>query len=428
MLLYNKISSYVNFGKRAIKSKDGKTIAENLTYLSILQVAGYVLPFITMPYLSRVIGVSGFGKIAFASAIMVWMQTLVDWGFGYSATRDVAKYRDNKEIVSSIYSNVLWAKSFLALVGLIILVILILSIPLLRENAVLLLFTYLLIPGYILFPEWFFQGMEKMKYSTIFNLAIKLAFTIAVFFVIKKEEDFIYQPLLSSFGFIFSGIIAFFIIRNKWGVRLLRPNWTTIVGYLKGSFDIFIGNLFPTMYNNFSVVLLGAIGSPIANGLYDGGNRFISAAQQFMSIIGRTFFPFLNRRNEMFSIYTRLHLWLAAFVSLALFFGAPLIVRIFLTSEFEDSITVIRIMSFSIFFLALGTVYCVNYLFVKGFDREARNCTIITSLVGFLLAYPMIKCFGYLGAAINVTLTRAIMGILYMITAKKHIKLENTKQ
>ena len=224
MIIKNKFSSYFNFGKRALKSKDGKALAENFTYLSILQIAGYVLPFITIPYLSRVIGVDGFGKIAFASAIIAWIQTFVDWGFGYSATRDVAKNRDNKDIVSSIYSNVLWAKSFLALIGFLILGVLIFTIPLMRENAVVLLFTYLLIPGYILFPDWFFQGMEKMKYSTLFNLAIKLAFTIAIFFVIKTKEDYIYQPLLTSLGFIVSGIIAYFIIRNKWGVRLQRPN------------------------------------------------------------------------------------------------------------------------------------------------------------------------------------------------------------
>lgn len=422
MSINKKIVSFFSYGKRAIKSKDGKTLASNFTWLMVLQLASYVLPFITIPYLSRVIGVEGFGKIAFAAAIIVWIQTFVDWGFGYSATRDVAKNQNNKDIVSSIYSNVLWAKSFLALIGFLTLCVLILTIPLMRENSVVLLFTYLLIPGHILFPEWFFQGMEKMKYSTLFNLAIKFAFTIAIFFVIKTKEDYIYQPLLTSLGYIVSGIIAYFIIRNKWGVRFQRPDIKTIIRYLKGSFDIFIGNLFPTMYNNFSVVLLGAIGSPTANGLFDGGNKFINVAQQFMSIIGRTFYPFLNRRSDKHSIYARFNLTVAALLSISLFLLAPVMVHIFLTPEFEGSIKVLRIMSISIFFLALGAVYCVNYLFVKGYDKEARNCTIIASVIGFVLSYPMIKYFSYVGAAINVALTRAIMGILYMIIAKKHIK------
>ena len=175
-------------------------------------------------------------------------------------------------------------------------------------------------------------------------------------------------------------------------------------------------------YKNFSVVLLGAIGSPIANGLFDGGNKFINVAQQFMGIIGRTFYPFLNRRSDKHSIYARFNLTVAALVSISLFLLSPVIIHIFLTPEFEESIIVLRIMSVSLFFMALGTVYCVNYLFVKGCDKEARNCTIIASVIGFVLAYPMIKYFSYVGAAVNVTLTRAIMGVLYMIVAKKHSK------
>ena len=77
--------------KRISNSKDGKTVFANFGYLSLLQIAGYVFPLITMPYLARVIGADGFGKIAFASAIVVWIQTISDWGFNLTATRDVAQ-------------------------------------------------------------------------------------------------------------------------------------------------------------------------------------------------------------------------------------------------------------------------------------------------------------------------------------------------
>lgn len=72
-------------------------MAGNFMWLSALQVAGYVFPLITMPYLARIIGVEGFGKIAFASAIMVWIQTIADWGFNLTATRDVAQNREKPQ-------------------------------------------------------------------------------------------------------------------------------------------------------------------------------------------------------------------------------------------------------------------------------------------------------------------------------------------
>lgn len=63
------------FSKRKIK-----TVANNFGYLSLLHVSGYFFPFITMPYLARVIGTAGFGKLALASAIICWRQIVADWG------------------------------------------------------------------------------------------------------------------------------------------------------------------------------------------------------------------------------------------------------------------------------------------------------------------------------------------------------------
>lgn len=115
------------FGK-VKNNKDGRIIVSNFFYLSLLQVAGYLFPLLALPYLAKVIGIEGFGKIAFASAVMVWIQTVADWGFNYTATRDVAKNRDNKEKVSEIFSNVLWARCLLMIISLIFLSLLILVI------------------------------------------------------------------------------------------------------------------------------------------------------------------------------------------------------------------------------------------------------------------------------------------------------------
>lgn len=150
----NRLSEIKN---KVARSKDGKIVFENFGYLSLLQVAGYVFPLITMPYLARVIGADGFGKIAFASAIIVWIQTISDWGFNLTATRDVAQNRSDKDKVSHIFSNVLWARCLLTLLSGLILMIATVMIPYLRMNRAIIMITFLLVPGHILFPEWFFR-------------------------------------------------------------------------------------------------------------------------------------------------------------------------------------------------------------------------------------------------------------------------------
>lgn len=396
------------------KSKDGKVLASNFGYLMLLQVASYIFPLITIPYLARVIGVEGFGKIAFATAVVVWFQTIADWGFDYTATRDIARNRDNPEKVSEIFSNILWARVLLTLISFIILIIGINTIPYFRENKTILLITFLLVPGYILFPSWFFQAMEKMRFITIFNLVSRALFTVLVFLFIKEKSDFILQPLFNTLGYIVSGLASLYIIVVKWQVRILPPNSTAIYSTIKNSTDVFINNLMPNLYNSFSVVLLGFYGGSISTGLLDAGSKFIGIAQGFIAIISKVFFPFLSRRSDKHNIFIKINLSVSITAAIAIFLLAPIIIKLFFTQEFYQSILVLQIMSVSIVFLALSNAYGTNYMILQGHEKELRNITFLVSLIGFVSSFPLIHFYDFIGAAITITLTRGILGISIM--------------
>lgn len=404
---------------RVRKSKDGKVLVENFAYLSLLQVAGYIFPLITIPYLARVIGVDSFGKIAFAAAIIGWFSTVADWGFNYTATRDVAKNRDDKEKVSQIFSNVLWARCLLTFFSFLLLVVLILFIPVFRDISSLLLITFLMIPGHILFPDWFFQAMERMKYITILNLISKLLFTIAVFVFIKEKSDFILQPLFVSLGFVVSGIIAMYFILVRWKIKLLKPSFSEIKETIKNSTDVFINNLMPNLYNSFSTFLLGIFGGSVSNGKLDAGGKFVGLSQQFMTIISRTFYPYLSRKIDRHSLYAKFNIYISIIISLLLIIFAPLLIKVFFTKEFYDSILVLQIMSISIIFLTLSNIYGTNYMIIQGHEKKLRNITILSSIIGLGLSFPLVYYFDYIGAAFTVVLTRGILGISVTYFARK---------
>lgn len=404
----NKISEIKN---KINISKDGKTVFANFGYLSLLQIAGYVFPLITMPYLARVIGADGFGKIAFASAIVVWIQTISDWGFNLTATRDVAQNRNNKEKVSRIFSNVLWARCILTILSGIILLLVVLAVPYLRKNADIIFVTFLLIPGYILFPDWFFQAIERMKYTTIFNLLIKLIFTISVFIFIHKREDYLIQPLLTAIGYLLCGIGALYLIFKRWGYYLYKPQWTEILETVRSSTDVFINNLMPNLYNSFSVMLLGFFGGSTANGLYDGGNKFPTIFYIFQSVLSRAFYPFLSRRPDKHSLYAKLNVGSALIGALLLIVVSPWVIKIMLGDEFENSVIVMQILSFSVVFLAMSYTYGTNYLIINHKEKPLRNLTFVSSIVGMCVSIPLVYYFSYIGAAITVLFCRGLLGI-----------------
>lgn len=425
--LKNRISSLFHFGKRTLNSRDGKTLASNFAWLTVLQVAGYVFPLITLPYLARVIGVDGFGKIAFAAAVIVWLQTIADWGFNFTATRDVAKNREDLDKVSDIFSTVLWSRCFLLAISYAVMALLILTIPKFYEARAAIMVTSLMLIGHILYPEWFFQAMERMKYITILGVVAKLVFTAAVFVFIRKPEHYILQPLFVSLGFVVSGIIAFYLILFRWGVRLRKPSFKSIITTIKGSTDIFINNLMPNLYNSFSIVLLGLYGNATQNGLYDAGKKLSTVSFQFISVISRTFFPYLSRNNSKHSLFVRFFLGIALFVSAVLFVFAKPLLLLFYSESFLDAVPVMRLTSLSLFFLAMSSAYGTNYLLVNNHDRLLRNITMVVSLIGFIIAFPLIRFFGYMGAAWTFTISTVLMGVLPMIAALriKHGKNKN---
>lgn len=419
--MIKKATSLLN---RLHKSKDGKALISNTKYLFLLKVSGFIFPLLTIPYLARVIGVEGFGKIAFASAVMVWLTTISDWGFNYTATRDVAKNKANHEKVSEIFSNVLWARLALMSVSLIFLLTLIAVVPFFSENRAILLVSFLMVPGNIFFPQWFFQALERMKFITIFSLISKMIFTASVFLFIKEESDFILQPLFISLGNVVCGIAAMYLILKKWKIKLKAPSYQAIISTIKNSTDVFINNLMPNLYNSLGVVLLGFWGGSYANGIYDAGRKLITIVHLFMDIIVRVTFPFLSRKIEAHNLFTKIYLSASIVLSLLVFLISPIFIDLFFTEAFDSALIVMRISSISIFLVALSKVYGTNYLIIEGYEKILRNITIKCSLIAFTISLPLIYFYSYTGAAITLVSAQALIGIS---TASRAIKIKKLK-
>lgn len=400
-------------------SREARSLISNFSWLAVLQVVSYLFPLITVPYLARVIGVDGFGHIAFASAVMVWINTVVEWGFNATATRDVARARSNHSDLSFIYSNVQYAKVFLMIVSFIVLLILIILLPKFRENWIVLIFTFLMIPGNIAFPTWFFQGMERMKYTSVLNVVSKLFFTLAIFVFIHDKDDYYLQPLLVSLGYVCAGVFAQWIILGRWHIRLVRPELKDVLSTIKGSSDVFLNTLMPNFYNSFAVMLLGFMGTPNSVGLLDAGRKFVTVGQSFINVLTQTFFPFLSRRIDKHTSYARISLAVSSFMFLVLFIGSPLIIHTFFTPDFYDSISIMRICSLGIIPICLSNVWGTGYMILQGSERKLRNITMIVSILGFALSFPCIHFLDYTGAAISITISQVILGLSITLSGMK---------
>ncbi len=410
----------INKIRHISENKDAQVLMSNFVWLSILKVIGYIFPLVTLPYLSRVIGVDGFGEIAFALSVVVLIETFTDFGFNYTATRDVARNREDISIVSKIFSNVLWAKIFLMIIGFIILCILIQFIPQFHANRLILFLTFLYIPGHIFFPEWLFQAFEKMKYITILNVISKAIFTILIFLVIKEKNDYVWQPLLTAVGYTVSGCIAMYYVIKKFRINILKPSIKDICNTIKGSFNMFITLIFPNLYTQLPISYLRVIKGEQAVGFYSGGERFYAIISQLFTVLSRVFYPFLSRRLEKHRVYEIISGVGSLLSAMILYSGASLFVQIFYTPEFNEAIKVIKILSLSPIAYFLINTYGVNYLVLIGKEKLYRDITLVCSVLGLIVALLMIPLYSYIGFTISLVITRYLNGLTVFIMAQMY--------
>jgi O-antigen/teichoic acid export membrane protein len=414
------LGSFEKTRRKLKQSKEANVLIENFLSLSFLKIFEYVFPLITLPYLARVIGVEKFGKIAFAGAIIVYFQTLVDFGFNYTAVRDIARNRDDIVSLSKHFCTIMATRILLMFISFIILTICIFTIPSFYENRLILILTFLYVPGYILFPDWFFQAMEQMKYITVTNLLSKLLFTGLVFVVIKKQSDYIYQPVLIALGYILVGIISMPLIVKKYKIKLSIPSLGDIFLAIKGSWNMFISLFVPNLYTNFSIILLNSYSGLIPTGLYSSGYKFIDLVNQLSNVLSRAFYPFLARHLDKHKTYVIISMTISLFAGLCLFFGADLLTKIFYTTEFEKSAMVIKIMAICPFFLMLMNTYGPNYLVLVGKENILRNIIIFCSLGGFILSWIFVTRFSYIGVAVTITIVWGIRGFITWFYASRY--------
>ncbi|WP_448589555.1 flippase [Thermodesulfobium sp.] len=411
-------------------------LLENFISLSTLQVANYILPLITLPYLVRVLGPEKFGLIAFAQAFIGYFNVLTDYGFNLSATRDISINRKDNDKVSEIFSSVIVIKFGLLILSLFIMTLIIFSFDKFRSEWPIYYLTFGVVIGQVLFPVWFFQGMEKMKYITFLNILARIIFTISIFIFVKNASDFLYVPILSSLGSIVAGVLALWIVFKDFGIKFRMPDFEKVKFHLKEGWYIFISTVAISLYTTSNTFILGLFTNNILVGYYSAAEKIIRAAQGLLSPVSQTIFPHVSKlMNEskdagikFIRRITYLIGGLSFVISLVIFILANLIVEIILGSQYTESIIILRILAFLPFLVGLSNVFGVQTMLTLNYKKAFTNIIVFASGVNIFLAIILVPIYNDIGTSISVLITEMIITIsMFLFLESKGIKILGVK-
>ncbi len=172
-----------------------KRFVVNVASLFSVQLANMLLPLLTVPYVVRIIGPERLGLLNFSLAFIAYFSLIINYGFDMAAVRSIAANRGNTAAVNRVFCEVLAGKILLWALSTVLFAGIIIAIPEFREQWVLHTCSYLTCIGVVLFPLWLYQGMEDLSRVALFNLIVKVLFSLSVFVLIRQPGDYIYQNL-----------------------------------------------------------------------------------------------------------------------------------------------------------------------------------------------------------------------------------------
>ena len=411
-----------------IESNDKKRLLSNFFSLASLQGVNYILPLLTFPYLVRVLGVEYFGLLAFATAVVTYFNIITDYGFNLTATREISIHRENKEKVIEIFSAVMSIKFMLMLLSFLLLIALVFSFEKFSNKWEVYLLTFGMVVGQVLFPVWFFQGMERMKYITYLNIIAKVIFTVAIFVFVKEQSDFYLVPFFTSLGFIVVGVLSLWIIYKEFDIRFRVQSFETLKYYLLDGWDIFVSRIFVSLYTTTNMIILGLLTNNSIVGYYAIAEKIINAIAGLFIPINQTLYPYMvkvfeKNKNE-FQLLTYRISQLFLISSIILFF-----ILYFFSTEIimfiskEDVITIgiiYNILIFTIITNPFGPLF-TQILIINKLNKEFRTIVMYTFLFNIFMSPLMIYFYDAKGLAIVVVLSQVLV---ISLCVKKILYLE----
>jgi PST family polysaccharide transporter len=417
----------VPYLKKVMASGDAAGLVKNFISLLVVQGLNYILPLITVPYITRVLGVANFGTVNIAAAIMTYFSIFTDYGFNLSATRDISINREDKEKVSLIFSSVMVVKAILSLIGFIALSAIVFSIEILRADFSVYLISYGIVFGNVLFPIWYFQGIEKMKYITYLNIICRGIITVLIFMLVKNREHMSIYVGLNSISSIAIGLISLGLVFIKFKVRFRMPDLANIKNQMVEGWYVFVSSISIAVYTSSTTIILGLMVGKDAAGYYAGADKIRVAVQGLITPLFQTVYPYVNKlakestQRVISFIKKELVLFSAAGIvgSLIVVFKADFLVNIFAGKDYNESVGVLKILAFAPLLVLIGNIVTVQGMLSLGLKKEYSRIYMITSTVGIVTMILFIYLFGIVGAAYSVLIIEVLVVALTLFYLKK---------
>lgn len=397
-----------------------KTLSKNFLYNVLYQMLSYVIPFIVMPYISRVLGAESLGVYSYTYSIVSYFMMGAVLGINNYGVRLIARNSHDKIRRSQCFYS-LYSLQFCLSMIMIVLYFLLISL-FIHDYRLIYYLQGLHLLSVMIDINWFFWGMEEFKVTITRNTAIKLTTLGLTFLFVNKASDLWKYVCITGTGAFFSQLYLWYCIRKK--IVKVKVSGKEIFAHFPGCVKLFIPIIAYSIYRIMDKTMLGGIVGLRELGYYEGAEKILNIPIGIITAMGTVMLPYMSKRKKAEESSRQLLesfelcMFLVIPMWIGLFFAGSDLAIVFLGKEFEVSGTILRFLCITILFGGIANVVRTNYLIPGGHDAIYIQSTIYGAGVNFVLNLALIKKMGIYGVCIG-TIAAEFLVMFYQVKKTK---------
>lgn len=401
-----------------------KSVKINYFYNLIYNLLTLLLPLLTTPYLSRVLGVENIGIYGFTNSIVTYFVLFGCLGTTLYGQREIAYVQDDKEKQSKVFYEIFFVKLISMFIS-----ILLYGFSFCLDGTLSLYYQILLIylVANVFDISWYLQGIEEFDKTVIRNLIVKVLSIILIFVLVKKADDlWIYFTIFASSELL--GNITMWIYVPKY---LNKPNFKklNLKKHLKPILMLFIPQIAIKVYTVLDKTMIGVISGNMNDvGFYEQGQNIVRALIVIITAYGtvmasRIAYTYKNSDKKETIKYLKSSFRFSWLLGIPLMLGtiavADKLVPWFFGDGYDPVSNIIKFTSPLIIAIGLNNVLGMQYLVPIGRQKDFTTAVVIGALSNFVLNNILIRLFGTIGAVIASVLAETIILIYELYVTRK---------
>lgn len=404
-----------------------KSLKKNIIYNSVYQFLIMFLPFITAPYLSRVIGAEGVGTYSYSHSVAQYFIYIAMLGLTNYGNRSIAAVSDNREKRSVVFSEIYCMQITTAVFS----ILTYLCYAFFAQDKVSSLIMTVYVISALFDVNWLFFGTENFKLTVIRNTIIKLSSMAAIFIFVRSSSDTYIYVAIMAIGTLISQLALWPFLKRVVDFKL--PKWKDVAKHYKPNLMLFVPVIAISIYKIMDKIMLGQMSSTASVGYYEYAEKIYNIPLLIITAIGTVMLPrmtflYSNDKWEEASkyLYTSIE-YVLAFANVAMF-GLIAIshdfVIVYYGKDFLPSSLVINYLASTIVFLAAGNVLRTQYLIPKKLDKIYIRSAVYGAIINFIVNFVLIRKMGVIGAAWGTIAAEAIVFFYQLLSIRKDINIK----